>query len=205
VQQRFHDLQKHDHVDTIDVESSQQKQQRQVRGEDADRPRNPLIVPRLIEQKRECEETRAHIQCPLHVVLQVDKVVSTVLDELDDFQDEVEKAVEDDEPDADELDEIDALVEGDKVRSRTMMQNGRPDGCIVMVARREGDDEVGEQNEKEQVEDKVEHVDRKAIGEPFLSEECFAEWMAEMIRSTKLHHHLYQRGRHWIHSYYFPD
>ena len=190
MQQRLHDLQKHDHIDAIDVEPTEQKQQRQIGSEDADRASHPLIVPRLIEQERKGEETGAHIQCPLHVVLHIGEVLATILHELHHFQDEVAEAVEDDEPDAGELGEGDTLVERDEVGARTVIENGGPDECIVMVAGGKGDDEIGEQSEKEKVEGEVEGVDGETVGEPFLSEESFAERMAEMVGATELHHHL---------------
>ena len=71
-----------------------------------------------------------------------------------------------------------------------MMEYGGPNRGIVVVAGRESDDEVREEDEKEKVEDEVKHVDRKAVGEPFLSEKSFAKRVAEMVGSTELHHHL---------------
>ena len=67
---------------------------------------------------------------------------------------------------------------------------GESESRIMMIARRKSDDEVGEWEEEEKIEGEIEHVDGKAIGEPLLSEKRFTKWMAEMIGSTKLDHHL---------------
>ena len=38
-----------------------------------------------------------------------------------------------------------------------------------MIASGEGDDEVREEKKKDEIEEEIDHVDGKAVGEPFLS------------------------------------
>ena len=94
MQQRFHYLQKHGHINAIDVKTSKEEEQSQVGSKDTDRASHPLIVPWLIEEKRQSEHTGSDVECPLDVVLDVTEIVPTILDELDDFQDEVEETIQ---------------------------------------------------------------------------------------------------------------
>ena len=190
VQQRLHNLQKHDHIDAVDVEATEKKQQGQITGEDADRASHPLVVPRLIEQERQGEHARGHVERPLDVVLDVAEVIATLLEQLNGLQNEVEEAVDDDIPDADDLVDGGRGLKRDELGVRTQLHVCVRRRWIVVIAGRKGDDEVGEKAKKDKVEGEIQHVDGKAVGEPFLSEESLAQRMAEMIDASEFHHHL---------------
>ena len=170
LQQCFHDFEEHDDIDAVDVEATEQEEQCEVGSEDADRARHPLVMPRLIEEKRQGEDTPADVERPLNVVLEIAEVVPAVLRQLNDFQDEVEETVENEVPDAEHLFARGALLKRDEIRVGTRAVRGTvPVGGIVMVARGKGDDEIGEDHEKEKVERQIQHVDWKAVREPLLS------------------------------------